>query len=385
MARSATTWPNSRATTQEQERISSRILAIDALRGLALVLMALDHANFFVGVGLQAESYFGNAVTLQGPAYWVSGLLTNLASPIFWLLSGTSLALYSQAHMRRGTTEGAIGRFFLVRAVIILILDLTICAFFWMESAPYVHVLTTIALAMMLLSGLRMLPGSLLLTFSLALLLGYQGWLALLPQPVQEPTDLLSSILLLGSYQTNPAIGFPLLGWAPLMWLGYWLGRYGDMATWQHPRHWLLSGGGLLGTWALLHGTGVFGDFGAGFDSASLVIMSKTPPALTYLLFNLGLAALVMAGFYYARTWFAGRWMEPLVVIGQVSLFFYVAHIVCYHLIASGMHMLLPSLPGPRIIWGYATWAVGMIILLGLSVAYRRLRKRYSRSVLRYL
>jgi hypothetical protein len=61
----------------------SRITVIDALHGMALALMVLPHAAFFIGVGMQAESYGGQRVYLQSPPYWISGLLTTLASPIF--------------------------------------------------------------------------------------------------------------------------------------------------------------------------------------------------------------------------------------------------------------------------------------------------------------
>ena len=79
-----------------QVSAGSRITAIDALRGLALALMALTHAAFFIGVGMQAESYGGQRVYLQSPPYRISGLLTTLASPIFFCLAGVSLALLEQ-------------------------------------------------------------------------------------------------------------------------------------------------------------------------------------------------------------------------------------------------------------------------------------------------
>ncbi|MDW8328158.1 MAG: hypothetical protein RMK99_16465, partial [Anaerolineales bacterium] len=64
------------ATAQVQTAAKSRILPLDALRGLALLFMALDHAAAFVKVGLQAETYGGLVAVLQSPVYWLSGLLT---------------------------------------------------------------------------------------------------------------------------------------------------------------------------------------------------------------------------------------------------------------------------------------------------------------------
>ncbi|HMO56640.1 MAG TPA: heparan-alpha-glucosaminide N-acetyltransferase domain-containing protein [Roseiflexaceae bacterium] len=368
---------------------AGRIVAVDALRGAALVLMALTHAAFFIGVGMQAESYGGQPVFLQSGAYVVSGLLTTLASPIFFCLAGVSLALYEAGKRRKQATEWEITRFIVIRALIVIVLDLTLCNWFWLGKTPYVHVLTTMGLAMIVLAGLRHLPTRLIGIVAVALLLAYQGVLHLLaPQLLAgEQQSLLQALFLTYSYDTRPAIGFPLFGWAPVVLLGFVLGRAMERPALRAPRTWLAIGGGLLVLWLGLRLIGSYGDLGR-FDAAQgwmhFFVMSKAPPSLSYLAFKLGIAALLIALLYAQSHWVSEGPLRMLATIGQTSLFFYVAHILVYNLLAQIMFMIsLPQLPG--IIYGYAIWLAGMLLLVPLAYGYRTLRRRNPQSLLRYL
>ncbi|MCX7791215.1 MAG: heparan-alpha-glucosaminide N-acetyltransferase domain-containing protein [Chloroflexaceae bacterium] len=388
MASGVTIADKSIALPRERAASTGRIVAVDALRGVALLLMALDHASFFVGAGLQAESYGGQPVTLQSAPYWISGLLTNLASPIFFLLGGYSLALYAAAQRRKGRPEHATTRYILIRAGLILALDLTICNLFWRGATPYVHVLTAIAATMALLSLLRFLPPLVLAGISLLVLGLHQVAIGTLADALAAgaPQPFWQAFWLTYSYDTRPALGFAVLGWGPLLWLGYAIGTLQDRPALLRPRTWAAAGIGLLGCWLALRLAGGFGDLGAfgavGGSAAHFLVMSKAPPSLAFFAFNLGIAALLLAGFYaWPRLTNNGplRW---LVLVGQVSLFFYVMHIVIYNLVSQILGLV--SLPGPRIIWGYAAWLIGLAVFLPLGAWYREIRKRYPR-VLCYL
>lgn len=389
MTTQASTLSGAVPVAQERTSARTRIVAIDALRGVALIVMALSHASFFVGAGLQAESYGGQMVFLQSAPYWLSALITHLASPIFWLLSGVSLALFEAGQRRKQASEWSITRFMLVRAGVVLALDLTICSWFWIGREVYVHVLTTMALSMVILSVARLLPERVLFGLTLAIMLVYQGVIgAMAPQlAAGEPQSLLQALWLTYSYETTPAIGFPILGWGVLMWLGFLLGRRQGRPRFQRPQTWIAVSAGLLALWLVLRLAGGYGDLGhfgqVGSSWVHFLVMSKAPPSLTYLAFNLGLAALLLAAFYARPAWLERFPFQGLVIVGQVSLFFYVAHIVVYNLVA---RVMLPlDLPGPRIIWGYTAWLAGLVVLLTLSWAYRKLRRRYPQSILRYL
>ncbi len=378
-----------RPTVVDQHASSERIVAIDTLRGVALILMALDHSAFFIGAGLQAESYGGQMVTLQSPAYWLSGLLTNLASPIFFCLGGYSLALYAAAQHRRGRPAQDTTRFILIRALVILILDLTICAWFWRGATPYVHVLTSIAAAMIVLAGLRQFLTSQQIGIAAVItLLLHQLWIGgLAPELMNNtPQPFWQAFWLTYSYETQPAIGFAVLGWGPLLWLGYAVGHHHHQTSLQQPQRWLQIGAGLLIGWCILRIIGGFGDLGSfgtiGSTPAHILVMSKAPPSLSYFAFNLGIAAFILAAAYARPNILSSGSLRWLPMVGQVSLFFYVTHIIVYHFIALVMNQF--PLYGPRIIWGYLAWVSGLIILIPLGFWYRRQRKRYP-QVLRYL
>ncbi len=379
--------PHTNVTTQPASL--SRISAIDALRGVALALMALTHAAFFIGVGMQAESYGGQPVYLQSPPYWLTGLLTTLASPIFFCLAGVSLALLEQSRRRKGASHWAVSRFMLARAGVIMLLDLTICAWLWMGKMPYIHVLTAIGLGMTILAGLRLLPTRAILAVAIVTLLVHQGIIeALRPQlEADAPQSLLQALLLTYSYNTQPPVGFPLLGWGPVMWIGFVVGRNLSQPLLRQARTWVWIGGGLLALWLALRLLGGYGDLGAyraGDPLPQFLVMSKAPPSLSYLAFKLGIAALIYAALIAFPTVIETGPLRVLTLIGQTSLFFYVMHIVIYHMLAQLFFLFdVPVLPG--IVYGYALWILGMTMLIPLCERYRMLRKRYPESVLRYL
>ncbi len=374
---------------RSQSRALSRITAIDALRGVALTLMALTHAAFFIGVGMQAESYGGQPVYLQSPPYWLSGLMTTLASPIFFCLAGVSLALLEQSRRRKGASHWDVSRFILARAGVIMLLDLTICAWLWMGKMPYIHVLTAMGLGMIVLTGLRLLPTRIILVIAISTLLVHQGVIeALRPQlEAGAPQSLLQALFLTYSYDTHPPVGFPLLGWGPVMWIGFVVGRNLSRPLLRQARTWVWIGGGLLALWLALRLIGGYGDLGAyrvGDPLPQFLVMSKAPPSLSYLAFKLGVAALIYAALIAFPTIIETGPLRVLTLIGQTSLFFYVMHIVIYHMLAQLFVLLdAPALPG--IVYGYAVWMLGMAALIPLCGRYRALRRQHPESVLRYL
>lgn len=374
------------ATAQVQTAAKSRILPLDALRGLALLFMALDHAAAFVKVGLQAETYGGLVAVLQSPVYWLSGLLTNIAAPAFWLLAGVSVALLEASRRRAGETEGQITRFLLIRAGVLSVLSLTICDWFWAGTVVYMQVLLSLGLSLALLSLLRRLPDAALLVLAVTQMMLFQAALPWLAANFWQTPNYWLALLFGYTTVTYPASEFSLVGWSPLMMLGLLIGRNLRRPELRQPRTWFAVGVGLLAVCFLLRSWGGFGDlvpFSADQEWFRFFILSKEPPSLTFFTFNLGLAALAL-GLLYARSdWLEGRLGQWLLALGQTALFSFVAHIVIYNLVSRGILWL--NLPGPGIIRAYLAWLLGLLLLLPLARAYRDLRRRHPRSLLRYL
>lgn len=364
----------------------ARLLGIDALRGLAIVVMALDHAAASVLVSLQAESYGGLTPQLGNWPSWVLGLFTNLASPTFWFLAGVSMTLYAQGRRKKGDSNWDVTRFFLIRAGVLAALDLSIAWLAWRGGTPYTHVLLSIGLSIALVSLLRLLPAAVLAVVGVAWLVVYQLALPGLATQLNQGVDYWQALLLYFSYTTFPATEFSILGWGSLIALGCAFGGVVRRPWLQAPRNWVWVGAGLLTLCAVLRVWGGFGDlwrYDASLPPYYWLVMNKTPPSLTFLLFNLGIAAWVYALFLSRERWLSVRPLAWLVTMGQVSLFAFVVHLVLYGLL--GRLVGLSPVQGPGVVRALAVWLLGLAILIPLCTWYRAYRRARPHTLLRYL
>ena len=121
------------ATTLDREpgggEKPARLLSLDALRGLIMVLMALDHANHFVAQLHSPGEYWGGAF----PGYstgrtlaFLTRLVTHLAAPGFFFLMGVGMLLFARARRRHGWGEGQILVHFLIRGALLIALQLLV-------------------------------------------------------------------------------------------------------------------------------------------------------------------------------------------------------------------------------------------------------------------
>ncbi len=370
-----------------QVKVAERLLAIDALRGIALVLMALDHSALFSNVGIQAEHIVGSTTQLEGWPHWVTGLLSNIAAPTFWLISGISVALYVNGQRRKGASEWAISRYLLTRAGAILLLDVCLVSFLWkVENRIYFYqfgVLSSIAVSLVLLTFLRFLPKRAILGLAVALLLGYQWLWAHVPISYNRPYAFWEALWFTYTLRTSPDVWFPVLGWFGLMGSGFVLGQFVTLPTLQHPRVWVAAGLSLLAAWMALRLAGGYGDMVPYKLTDSwpyFFIMSKWPPSLTFFLFNLGLALLAFALLLAYSEYLKRGPLNWLVVYGQASLFFYVAHLGVYKLLGAFTPSVVPGL-----VRSYFAWVIGLLILLPPTKFYRQFRQSHPHSILRYI
>ncbi len=88
-----------------------RIESIDILRGVVMVIMALDHVRDF----FHHDSLIGHDplnLSTTWPALFATRWITHYCAPVFVFLSGTSVFLYSQ----RGRTKKQVAFFYLQEA-----------------------------------------------------------------------------------------------------------------------------------------------------------------------------------------------------------------------------------------------------------------------------
>jgi uncharacterized membrane protein len=99
---------------------NKRLLYLDAMRGMIMVLMALDHASFFVAK-THSHEFWGTAMPWYDSAMpFLLRAVTHLCAPGFFLLMGVGMALFIAARTREGWGNWRVARFFLIRGVLLI-------------------------------------------------------------------------------------------------------------------------------------------------------------------------------------------------------------------------------------------------------------------------
>lgn len=146
-------------------RARTRIVSVDVLRGIVVILMALDHVRDYVtGLRVQPENLAHGSVALFATR-WV----THFCAPVFALLAGVGIGLA----MDRGKSAAEMSRFLLVRGVWLLVLDVVITPVAWQFGfrlvSAFALVLWALGLSMILMAALIHLPRPLVAAGSLLL------------------------------------------------------------------------------------------------------------------------------------------------------------------------------------------------------------------------
>ena len=138
----------------------------------------------------------------------------------------------------------------------------------------------------------------------------------------------------------------------------------------------------LLAAWLPLRLAGGYGNLTPylGGDWRDFLLMSKYPPSLAFLMWNLGGMFLAMAAHSRLENRLrSSRFFGIVSLFGKTPLFFYVVHLQVYKLL-SLIPFLRGSLPA-----AYLTWLIGLAVLVPLCAGFNSLRQRYPSSVLQYV
>ncbi|MBJ9973978.1 DUF1624 domain-containing protein [Pseudomonas sp. S75] len=311
-----------------------RLHSIDALRGLVMLFMLLDHVRETFLLHRQVGDPMDVGAT--EPALFVSRTLAHLCAPVFVLLTGLSAWLYGEKHQG----PGAVSAFLFKRGVFLIVLELTLVNLAWSLQLPpsvvYLQVIWAIGLSMLALSLLIWLPRPLLLAVALAIIAGHNA-LDGLHVAIDSPWHPLWAILherswLPVSADLRVRVTYPLLPWIGVIALGYGLGPWfarGSQAP-VRARRLLLAGAGALLGFAVLRAVNGYGEAAwAVHGDVSRTLMSlfnitKYPPSLAFLLLTLGVGLLLLRRFEGAGQ---ARWIGQLAVLGSAPMFFYLLHL----------------------------------------------------------
>ena len=325
----------------EPEVVYQRLASVDLLRGLVMVLMALDHTRDFF------TNAFFNPLDLAytTAALFLTRWITHYCAPVFVLLAGAGAYLYGA----RGRTNVEVARFLFTRGLLLVVLEFTLVHFGWFFSFDYhfllAQVIWMIGWSMVALSGLillrvplwgmaalgiMMISGHNLLDHLSASEFGSLRWIwIILHQP--DVIEFAPGRQMLAFY--------PLVPWIGVIAVGYALG-----SLLLHPpstrQKWLFGLGlGLTFAFIILRWFNVYGDpqLWRPYSRALLTFLSfintnKYPPSLLFLLMTLGPALLFLAVF--DRVNIGNPFARAFVVFGRVPLFYYVLHLSVIHAVA---------------------------------------------------
>ena len=313
---------------------SQRLLSIDALRGLVILFMLLDHVRETFFLHRQVADPMNIEIT--DPALFFSRTLAHLCAPVFVLLTGLSAYLYGEKY--QGTRD--VSAFLFKRGLFLVVLEFTLVNFAWTFQFPptviYMQVIWAIGVSMIALAALVWLPRPLLLILGVAIIAGHNvldtlhfpvgsamhvPWAILHDRGWIEFSD---SLRLRTSYPVLPWIGVIALGYC----MGPWFARSASAVTRQ--RCLLLAGAGALLGFVALRLLNGYGEASwMTYGNATQTLMSffnitKYPPSLLFIALTLGLGLLLLLGFERARQ---ATWIRILAVFGAAPMFFYLLHL----------------------------------------------------------
>jgi len=320
--------------------LHSRIVGIDALRGLVMVFMLADHVRETFLLHLQVSDPMV-VETTSGPLF-ASRLLAHLCAPVFVFLTGLSAFLYGA---RQQDGAGAAAGFLFKRGLFLVALELTVINFAWTASFPpkliYLQVIWAIGLSMLALAVLVRLPRTVLAVLGLAIVAGHNLFDALHFAP-GHPLHAAWAILHdRGWLELGDTLrlrtSYPVLPWIGIICLGYACGPWFSAGFTPQRRARRLLGWGLaaLGGYLVLRAANVYGDrpWSAGATSFETLMgffnVTKYPPSLLFTALTLGTGLLLLLALERRQ----GALVQRLAVLGAAPMFFYIAHLYALKLL----------------------------------------------------
>jgi uncharacterized membrane protein len=331
-----------------------RVDSIDLLRGVVMIVMALDHSrDFFTN-----RFYDPADLTQSYPALFFTRIVTHVCAPTFMLLAGVGASL----SLGRGKSRADVARFLLSRGLFLVIGEITILRFAWMSRLflfPIVGgTLWGLGWAMIGLSAIVFLPMRWIAVVGGAIVLVHN---AFDPFTAQSWGSLRWIWVFLHGGLFGPPqhpilfVGYAIIPWVGVMALGYAAGAVVRWEQARRSRFFFATGLALTIGFVALRWTNWYGDHhpwshqkSAVFTVMSFLDTEKYPPSLLFLMMTLGPMLMLLP---LLERW-QGRAAGWLLVYGRVPLFYYFAHIYLLHALA----LVVAAVAGKPLPWT-ASWA----------------------------
>ncbi|MGE0595056.1 MAG: DUF1624 domain-containing protein [Hyphomonadaceae bacterium] len=329
-------------------RVAARIAEIDMLRGLVIVLMALDHVrDYFHNLAFSVNPLDPDQTT---PLLYSTRWITHLCAPVFVVLSGISAWL----QFSNGKTIPHLSLFLFTRGLWLIVLEMTVISFGWSFGFPlllFLQVIWAIGWSMLALAALVWLPRAAVLLVGVAIVAGHNLLDPILPEQLGNFAWLwmfLHEGGVVPNFETPMAyLAYPVLPWIGVIALGYGLGPIFLQVPGKRERTLLLLGLAMLAAFFVLRWFNLYGDptMPTGWETErptwreettpTAAVMTffnvqKYPPSLQFVLVTLG----IVFSLWPLLARLRGPAAKVLNTFGAVPFFFYILHIYLVHVLA---------------------------------------------------
>ena len=386
-----------------------RLDAVDLLRGLVMVVMALDHTRdfFHSGIFQRIDPLDLKTTTI---ALFLTRWITHFCAPVFIFLAGTGAFLSGT----RGKSKRDLSWFLVTRGAWLIVLELTFIRWAGWTFSFDLHmsgaaVIWAIGWAMIVLAALVHLPLWATTAIGLAMIVGHNAFDGVKPESWGPLGWLWRVLHVRGRIEFAPGyflgIQYPLIPWIGVMAAGYgfgWILRRDRAARRTFA---LRLGIALTLAFVVLRFTNLYGDArpwssqaNPAFTVLSFLDCVKYPPSLCYLLMTLGPALIVLALLDRETS----PALKPLLVFGRVPMFYYLLHLPLLHGLAVAVesirfgsapwlfgNVFRPTSPPPpdagsSLIGVYVAWFVALLLLYPVCRWFANLKQRRRDAWLSY-
>lgn len=318
---------------------SQRVQSIDLLRGIVMIIMALDHVRDY----FHADAFLYNPLNLDSTSVplFFTRWITHFCAPVFVFLAGTSAFLVGS---RKGKAE--LSSFLFKRGIWLLVLEFTIINVAWFFNFQFsliaLTVIWALGIGMIALAAAIHLPFKLILTLGIVLVAGHNLLDPLTMAGTDTPAVLWSLLHEYKGFQLDPFflfVGYPVIPWTGIMLLGYCFGMLylpGTDASYRK-KILLRTGISMIAVFVILRLINVYGDpfpwstqKNSVFTFLSFLNVTKYPPSLDYIFLMLGPALIFLATAENLK----GKISQYVIGLGRVPMFYYITHLYLIHIIA---------------------------------------------------
>ena len=334
-------------STSGATRVVQRLDSIDMLRGLVMIIMALDHVRDYMTWRTAPPEFLA---THNSFLLFFTRWITHFCAPSFFFLAGTGAYL-----MLGRRTPAEVRHFLWTRGLWLIFLEWTVVWFGWTFipiPTPNMIVIMALGVCMVILAALIRIPLPWLTALSLAVIAGHNLLDGIDPSKLSTAGRVAFTIIHLQGFLKQPPnpyflVIYPIVPWFAVMSAGYCFGAIVRMPSAQRVRYTAAIGAAATALFIVLRGFNLYGNSTArtlaagpwkhmptpSMTLASFLNVAKYPPSLDFILMTLGPALLLLA-LFDALDWGRGWLGRKVVVYGRVPMFYYLCHLFVVHLMA---------------------------------------------------